>query len=166
MGVLSRKKISHYFRVPHLKINWQWKCFNELTTHALYAILKLRADVFIIEQQDFYQDADGKDIGAWHLCGYSSDDDLIAYARLIYPGDCNQPVNFGRVIVKQNYRGRGIAKELAQCILDKVKQSEFKNYRIEISAQAHLKNFYASFGFHQDGEPYYDGNILHIHMAK
>jgi ElaA protein len=61
--------------------------------------------------------------------------------------------NFGRVIVKQDYRGKGIAKELVQHILDKIQQSEFKNCPIEISTQAYLKEFYRVFGFHQQGVP-------------
>jgi ElaA protein len=149
-----------------VKTSWQWKNFDGLTTLELYAILALRAAVFIVEQQDTYQDVDGKDIAAWHLCGYSSTNKLIAYARLIFPSVNNQPVNFGRVIVKQDYRGKGLAKELVLHILDKIQQSKFKNCLIEISAQAYLKEFYRVFGFHQQGGPYYDGKILHIQMVK
>ena len=67
------------------RIGWQWSRFNELTAEDLYAVVRLRESVFIVEQNCPYPDADGRDPNAWHLLGWlqgSSERKLVAYARM------------------------------------------------------------------------------------
>jgi ElaA protein len=149
-----------------MQLDWQWKYFDDLTPQVLYQLWQLRSAVFIVEQNEIYQDADGKDLSAWHLCGYDHDKALIAYTRVIFPEKDDQPIHFGRVIVKPEYRNKGLARALIKNVMHKITESDFKDYPVEIFAQAHLEKFYGSFGFHQIGEPYYDGKILHITMHK
>jgi ElaA protein len=149
-----------------MQLDWQWKYFNKLNPHALYQIWQLRSAVFIVEQNEIYQDADGRDLSAWHLCGYGANEELVAYARVVFPHQNDQPIHFGRVIVKSEHRNKGLARELIKNIMLKISESDFKHYPVEIFAQAHLEKFYGSFGFNQVGEPYYDGKILHITMHK
>jgi ElaA protein len=147
-----------------MHLHWIWKTFNELSPHELYAMWHLRETVFIVEQNEVYLDADGQDIHSWHLLGYSPSNELIAYARVILPHQENDSIHFGRVIVKHEYRGKGLARQMVKTILDKIAQSAYKHHSIEISAQAHLEKFYSDFGFRPFGNMYYEGKIPHIAM--
>jgi ElaA protein len=156
-----------------MTISWANKSFAELTLIELYEILALRQKVFMIEQQDIYLDADGKDINAIHLIAYSDGDEdlekkIIAYARIILPDAKNnlETTSFGRVIVDKNHRGTGLAKNLIQQVLGYLRNSIYAKYPIKISAQAYLINFYKKFGFETVGEIYLDGTIEHIDMIK
>src|SRR5436190_21567034 len=93
-------------------INWQLKAFNELNASELYSILQLRNEVFVIEQNCVYQDADNKDQGSYHFTGWRNDK-LIAYARLLPKGIAyNDYVSIGRVVTAPSERGNSIGKEL------------------------------------------------------
>lgn len=155
-----------------MNIFWAFKPFSELNLTELYQILALRQKVFMLEQQDIYLDADGKDLNAIHVVGYSdngnADKRIIAYARIIFPeSNQNQQniVSFGRVIVDKAHRGNGLAKILIQQILDYLKKDGvYSVCPIKISAQAYLIDFYKNFGFETLGEIYLDGTIPHIDM--
>ncbi len=154
-----------------MTISWAYKSFAELKAPELYEILALRQKVFIVEQQDIYLDADGKDLNAVHLMGYDDkvDKKIIAYARIIFPDIESLQRNttsFGRVIVDKTYRGMGLAKKLIQQILDYLQDSAYSKYPIKISAQRYLIDFYKSFGFDAVDEIYLDGTIEHIDMMK
>src|ERR1044072_5189710 len=92
-------------------INWLCKKFNDLTPHELYAILQLRNEVFVVEQNCVFQDADDKDLDCHHLMGFSNNK-LIAYTRLVPAGDIYNEVSIGRVVTSSQVRNSGTGREL------------------------------------------------------
>ena len=140
------------------------KDFNQLSTQDLYAVLQLRSEVFVVEQDCVYQDLDGKDQLAYHVLGYK-DSILIAYARVFKPGDYFSKSSIGRIIVKKKYRRFKYGDLLVKNSIDFI-EKEFKEKEILISAQAYLINFYNNLGFKQKGEQYLEDDIPHIKMLK
>lgn len=140
------------------------KSFSELSTNELYAILQLRAEVFVVEQNCVYQDIDEKDQKALHVIGFKNNK-IVAYCRIFKPGDYFEKASIGRVVVAGNERkygyGHVIMKESIQAI-----EKQFNETSIKISAQLYLKKFYESHGFQQVGEGYLEDNIPHIVMVK
>ena len=145
-------------------ISWLLKKFDELTALELYSILQLRNEVFVVEQNCVFQDADNKDQPSWHLMGWN-DKKLIAYARIIPGGiTCDLP-SIGRVVTSPAVRGNGIGKILmAESI--KVTEKLFGKVSIKLGAQLYLKKFYESFGFLQSGDVYLEDGIQHIEMTR
>lgn len=143
-------------------INWICKSFEELTTLELYALLQLRNEVFIVEQNCPYLDVDGKDLKSYHLMAWK-EDSLIAYTRLIPPGISYDEVSIGRVVNSPSVRGSGIGKELMQLSIAKIYEL-FGKQDIVIGAQLYLKKFYSDLGFVQEGDLYLEDNIEHILM--
>ena len=145
-------------------MNAQWECkaFNELDIHTLYDILKLREEVFILEQECLYNDIDDIDLSSHHVWVYQGKQ-MIAYARII-PGTRNEYVKLGRIIVHRLARGKGLGKELVQQSIDIAKQL-YTPLRIEIAAQQYLQLFYESFGFICKADPYDLDGIPHIDMT-
>jgi ElaA protein len=138
------------------------KSFSDLTPHELYAIMQLRNEVFVVEQNCVYQDADNKDAGAIHFMLWS-DDKLIAYTRLLPPGLTFEKASIGRVVTSPAARGAGIGRMLMQQSINQL-YSLFGIVPIEIGAQLYLKKFYESLGFVQTSEMYLEDNIEHIEM--
>lgn len=143
-------------------INWQCKFFDELSVDELYAILQLRNEVFVVEQNCVYQDADSKDKLSYHITGWKNDA-LIAYTRLIPPGVVYAESSIGRVVTSFAYRKTGAGKELMNQSIKTCKKL-FREKPIKIGAQLYLKKFYLSFGFVQTSEIYLEDNIQHIEM--
>ena len=143
---------------------WILKQFNDLTAQELYAILQLRNEVFIVEQNCPYQDLDNKDLKAWHLMGMA-DGKLLAYSRLLAPGISYSESSIGRVVSSPATRKSGMGKKLMQ---ESIKQIQYLFHTdvIRIGAQLYLKNFYESYGFIQDGDIYLEDNIPHIIMLR
>ena len=150
-------------------IEWQWAEFGELTTDELYQVLRLRQQVFIVEQNCIYEDLDGLDQGAWHLIGWRAQKGglrtIDAYLRVLGPGVKYQESSIGRVIVSQSARGSGLGKALMNQALLMISKS-LSNAPIRISAQHHLEKFYSEYGFERVSEPYDEDGILHIEMLK
>ena len=146
-------------------MNWMLKSFSQLTADELYAVLALRNQVFICEQQCAYQDLDGVDQDTLHLFAKGDDNQqIIAYARLLPQGIAFKEASIGRVIVAQNRRGSGIAHQLIkEAIATTCRQ--FNTNKIKIMAQAYLVSFYQSHGFVIDSEIYLEDNIPHIDMV-
>ncbi|HRI20028.1 MAG TPA: GNAT family N-acetyltransferase [Panacibacter sp.] len=143
-------------------IEWTCKTFKELTVYELYAILQLRNEVFVVEQNCPYQDADNKDQKCHHFCGWDGGT-LVAYVRLVPPGISFNEMSIGRVVTSPAQRKAGLGRMLmqraiAQCILIFGKQN------IRIGAQLYLKKFYESLGFSQCSDMYLEDNIEHIEM--
>jgi len=138
--------------------------FNELTTNELYDCLKLRSDVFVIEQDCVYPDLDNKDKVAIHVLG-KKDDKIVAYTRLFKPGDCYLESSIGRVVVKKEERKYGFGHQLMDFSIQTI-NNYFKTSTIKIGAQKYLKKFYESHGFNQVGQEYLEDGIVHIHMIK
>jgi ElaA protein len=145
-----------------MQIHWQCKHFDELSSHELYAIIKLRNEVFVVEQNCVFQDADGKDQYCYHLSGMV-DDEIAAYARLVPSGISYPNIAIGRVITSPNYRRVGFGKALMAQAIDECYRL-FGKQPIKIGAQLYLKDFYQSFGFEQTSEMYLEDDIPHIEM--
>lgn len=143
-------------------IDWLCKKFNDLTLHELYAILKLRNEVFVVEQNCPYNDCDNKDLPAWHLMGMENEN-LLAYSRLIPPGISYRESSIGRVVSSPAARGKGLGKELLQESIEQI-QLLFHTGSIRIGAQLYLEHFYNRFGFIRDSDVYLEDNIPHIEM--
>lgn len=138
------------------------KAFEELNIHELYAILALRNEVFILEQNCPYQDIDGKDIDNLHVMGYENGE-LVGYCRILKPGVTYKEASIGRVIVKREYRkGQYGSQLMRQAMSYMIANLNILNIRI--SAQAHLVKFYSQFGFETCGEIYLEDDIEHIEM--
>jgi ElaA protein len=149
-------------------MNIQFKCvpFQELSTSELYEIMALRQEVFIVEQNCPYLDADGKDRYAWHLLCRQEDGKLIAYTRLL-PKGISYPdyPSIGRVVNSPEVRGQGVGivlmeKSIALC------RHLFGNEPIKIGAQRYLKTFYEERGFVSTGEEYLEDGIPHLKMIR
>jgi ElaA protein len=145
-------------------LNFNWYTFSELTLEQLYAVLALRANVFVVEQQCAYLDPDGKDSSALHLLGMHKDK-LVAYLRLFPPTTQESFLRFGRVVTDKSSRSQGYGKLLMHELLTYC-QANFPNLAIKCSAQFYLKNFYESFGFTSYGHSYLEDEIPHIAMQK
>lgn len=145
-----------------MQLQWTLKQFDTLSAYEVYKILQLRIEVFIVEQGCAFQDADEKDLQAWHLCCWDGNR-LAAYTRILAPGTVYEQASVGRVITAPFARGKGIGRELFQRSVDTVYQL-FGKVSIKIGAQLYLKKFYESFGFIQDSAIYLEDNIEHIKM--
>lgn len=145
-------------------IQWTWKHFSSLTTNELYDIIRVREEVFVVEQGLSYVDCDGHDLKAWHMMGYV-EGELAVYLRAFAPGDKFKEAAFGRVLVLKRFRGNGLGRELTSQGL-KMIQSTFGAVPVRISAQAYLENFYQDFGFITEGSAYIEEGIPHLQMVK
>lgn len=145
-------------------MNWSLKKFEDLTPHELYAILQLRNEVFVVEQNCVYQDADNKDKFSFHLMGWKGDQ-LMAYTRLIPAGIAYTEPSIGRVVTSPSVRGTGAGRELMQRSIDHIYKL-FGKQPIRIGAQLYLKQFYSSLGFEPIGDIYLEDGIEHIEMVK
>lgn len=150
---------------------WQAKHFNCLSVNELYEALKLRIDVFVVEQTCYYPDLDSmqnqrdRHDQTIHLLGYQ-DDVLVAYSRILAQGQSyDEYVSIGRVAIAEQARGTGLGHELIVEAL-KVCQQYFPKTSIKISAQEHLIAFYLQHGFKQVSAMYLEDNIPHVAMLK
>lgn len=147
-----------------LNLAWKCKSFSELNSHELYTIIRLRNEVFVVEQNCVFQDADNKDQKSFHLMGWAGND-LAAYARLV-PKNVSYPyISIGRIVTSPAFRKAGAGKAL---MLQAITYSYhlFEEQPIKIGAQLYLKKFYESFGFVQTGDVYDEDGIPHIEMLK
>lgn len=145
-------------------ITWQLKSFVELTTIQLYELLKLRVDVFVVEQKCPYPELDGKDHqkDVYHLLGYKGDQ-LVACTRLLPKGVSYPSVSIGRVAISADHRGGGIGHRLLEESL-RTCESLWPNESIEIGAQEYLAAFYERHGFVRTSDMYLEDDIPHIDM--
>lgn len=147
-----------------MQIQWLVKKFEELTPYEVYAILQLRSEVFVVEQNCVFQDVDNKDQNSFHLLGVT-DNKLVAYTRLVPAGEAYEYPSIGRVVTSPLVRRSGAGKELMEKSIEAVYKL-FGVYPIKIGAQLYLKHFYESFGFKQVGEVYLEDGIEHIYMIR
>jgi ElaA protein len=133
--------------------------FLDLDASTLYAILKLRSDVFVVEQKCVYADPDGRDDepGTRHIW-FSRGDQIVAYLRILDDGDVER---IGRVVTAPSARGAGLAGRLVREALTVI-----GNRPSVVEAQAHLVRFYAKFGYEQAGPEYLEDGIPHVPMFK
>lgn len=145
-----------------MPLTWVFKKFQELSPAELYAIMQLRNEVFVVEQNCVYQDADGKDPGCWHLAGWDGVN-LVAYTRIIPPGIAFKEASIGRVVTSPRYRRTGAGRELMKESIGRT-FSQFNCNEIKIGAQLYLTRFYQSLGFRQTSPQYLEDGIPHIEM--
>lgn len=144
-------------------LNWQLKKFETLTPFELYAIMQLRNEVFVVEQNCLYQDADGKDQFSWHLMGTNKERKLMAYSRLLPSGIAFKEPSIGRVVTSADVRREGAGKELMNEAIKNCKEL-FGMMPVRIGAQLYLLQFYQLFGFEKVSEVYLEDGIKHIEM--
>jgi ElaA protein len=145
-------------------LTWLCKHFDTLTTAELYAILELRVEVFVVEQNCVYQDIDNKDQASFHFMGWN-ENKLVAYTRIIPPAISYPEASIGRVVTSPIVRRSGIGKELMERSIAQVKIL-FGNTPIRIGAQVYLEKFYTSLGFRQTSPVYLEDGIEHIEMLR
>ena len=143
-------------------MDWTCQHFNELSLNELYAILRLRSEVFVVEQNCVFLDMDNKDQHCWHVGGWKNGQ-LIAYTRLVPPNLAYEEPSIGRVVTSPSARRTGAGRKLMEVSIEKI-FSIFGKRSIKIGAQLYLKNFYESLGFHQSSNVYLEDGIDHIEM--
>ena len=147
-----------------MAIQWKIKSFDDLTVHELYDLLRLRSEIFVVEQNCVYLDLDGKDKVALHLFG-EFEGKIVAHARLFKAGITFEKSSIGRVTVDANYRDRKWGHDLMREAIAGIKY-HFGENQITIGAQLYLKKFYENHGFIQTSEMYLEDDIPHIEMIK
>jgi len=141
-----------------------WLSFPELTTSQLYDLLRLRQEVFVVEQNCPYLDADGLDQQSLHLLAYAGTrQQLIGYLRCIQPGVKFEEAALGRLVTAEAVRGSGVARQMMQEAIE-LAARRYPQIGIRISAQLYLEKFYTDLGFQTVSEPYDEDGIPHIEM--
>lgn len=144
---------------------WESLFFSELTGAQMHALLKLRQDVFVVEQNCIYSDIDAYDHNAMHVFLSNERHEVVAYARLVDPGIKFAEPSIGRVVVAESERGSGLGYLLMQKALEQANYL-YPMKANRISAQKHLKDFYSSFGYEQVSEEYDEDGIPHVEMLR
>jgi ElaA protein len=147
-------------------LTWRWCRFDELSVFELDAIYRARQQVFCVEQECAYLDADGFDAESFHLAAWAPSQPLPwAYARVVRPGLKYAEPSIGRVITTAAARGTGLGRELLQRSIALTQQT-FPGAGIRISAQSRLEAFYAAAGFVIVGESYLEDDLPHTEMLR
>ena len=141
-------------------MEWKLKKFDDLTSDELYGILKLRSEVFVVEQDCVYQDLDDKDQLSYHLF-LENDGETVAVSRIIPENVSYEEMSIGRVVVKENFRGQGLSKIMMKKAIDFIVDDLGKS-EIRLSGQAYLVDFYEDLGFKKVSDVYMEDNIEHF----
>ena len=145
---------------------WSSARFAELSPADVHDALRLRQDVFVIEQDCIFHEIDGRDPLAWHLLGRRADDaHLVAYARIFEPGVLGPEASIGRVVTDPAVRGSGLGHALMREAIALVERIA-PEAAIRLAAQHHLERFYAAYGFSGIGEKYIEDDIWHLDMMR
>lgn len=145
---------------------WEIKTFEQLSNTEMYEILRVRQEVFVVEQNCPYQDVDGLDNVSWHLFNKEqSKGDIIAYLRITFAGHKYPETSIGRVLTSSQARGKGLGKVMIEQAMDFLNK-ELPGQSVRISAQLYLQKFYEDFGFKVVSEPYDEDDIPHIEMLS
>jgi len=150
-----------------IEMDWKIKLFSRLGRDELYEFLKLRVDVFVVEQKCPYPEMDDKDRHpeTLHLAGKGKGGELMAYLRILPPGLSFKEVSIGRVVVAKESRRQGISDTMLKIALNQINRT-WPNENIRIGAQVYLKKFYESHGFEAASESYLEDGIPHIDMIR
>ena len=138
------------------------KPYNDLSKDQFFDILKLRIEIFVVEQCCYYQELDNEDKEAFHVSIYN-DGIIVAVGRII-PNLHNKEVKIGRIAVKMEHRKKGLAYKMMKDIMNFISK-KYKNFSVLLSAQTYLIEFYQSFGFKEIGNTYFEDGIEHINMV-
>jgi len=148
-------------------IDWRWYGWQDLDRDTLYALLRARQDVFVIEQNCPYPELDGKDAAAWHLIGTDAGTagPILASARVFAPGDYYAEAAIGRVLTAAAGRGRGLGRAvMVEC--HRFVAERFGEPAVRLNGQAYLKAFYEGLGYRVVHGPYDEDGIPHYEMLK
>jgi ElaA protein len=146
-------------------IRWRWFAWHEWSNDVLYEALRLRSEIFVVEQNCVFLDMDGLDSRCEHLCGFDVKDRMVAYARLVPPHVKYSDPSIGRVVVAASMRGSGLGHDLMRQALAGCAE-RYPRAAIVIGAQQHLEGYYGQHGFAQVGESYMEDGIPHIDMRR
>lgn len=144
-------------------IRWTSHALSELDAMTVYEVFKLRQNVFVLEQQCLYPDIDSLDEQAIHLLGFDSQEQLIAYLRILAPGTSYAEPAIGRVVVTEAVRGTGVGRLLIDEGV-RLTREHFAESNVRISAQSHLEALYKDAGFKAVGAAYLEDGIPHQEM--
>lgn len=145
-------------------IVWKIKTFDEFTVPELYAVLKARIDVFVVEQNCPYPDLDGYDQKAIHIWA-EEDGEVLANCRIFDKGIKYDEPSIGRVLTTEKARGKSLGRQLIQYAVETI-ENRFYTPEIRISAQDYLLKFYEDFGFEDTGKKYLEDDIPHTEMLR
>ena len=143
-------------------MQWRWYRFADFDAVTLFQYLRLRQQVFVVEQNCTYPDMDDLDLVSTHLLAWSGDV-VVACLRLVPPGLKHAEPSLGRVITAAAHRGSGLGYQLIATGL-KGAAAQYPEMNNRIGAQAHLQAFYARHGFATVSDPYDEAGILHVDM--
>lgn len=138
------------------------KPFEELTVTELYEMLRLRFEVFVVEQECAYQDIDGKDPGSWQVMVCDDAGELVAGLRVLRPGVSFPEASLGRVVTR--FRGKGYGA-MAMCEGIRIAREQYGAETLRIEAQCHAIGFYERFGFRVDSAEFLEDGIPHVEMV-
>lgn len=147
-----------------MELTWRWYAWAQLPPDVLYAFLKLRSDIFVVEQNCVFPEMDGIDDRCEHLCGFAPDGTLVAYLRLVPPGVKAPQPAIGRLVVRADARKAGHARAGMQRAIARCRE-RWPGQAIFLSAQQHLERYYASMGFRATSAPYLEDGIWHVNMV-
>jgi ElaA protein len=140
------------------------KPFESLSPRELYAILRLRSEIFVVEQNCVFLDMDNNDQVCQHLMLYQNKE-LMAYARIVPAGITFPQPSIGRIVSSHAARGKGFGRQLVKLGIENCIRLH-GNKPIKIGAQLYLKTFYESFGFVSEDDFYDEDGIDHVHMIR
>lgn len=144
-------------------IHWEVRSFAQLTGREVHDVMRLRVDVFVVEQRCVYPEIDGQDPDAFHVLGMTENGRLAAYARILPPHG-KEPPHIGRVLVDPAFRGNHLGRHLMHHALNAVTEI-YGSKRSALAAQAYLVDFYGSFGYVPVSEAYLWDGIPHVDMT-
>lgn len=141
---------------------FRWFKFSSIDQYLLQSILRLRQQIFIIEQQSIYPDIDGLDEESWHLL-LQTNKKLVGYLRV---RETREELKIERVLLDPEHRGKGFGEQLMQRALRKCVQIDPVGKKaISLGAQTSIQHFYQGLGFESVGNAFDDGGIAHIKMV-
>jgi ElaA protein len=152
--------------LPHL--DWRWMSFDSLNSRDVYAMLKARSEVFVLEQNCVYGDIDGLDGDAWHLFAWDTEGEaavLAGYLRVLLPDREDPDVRIGRVLTTAGYRGIKLGNALLARSIHHIAR-QWPGVPMRLHAQAHLQKFYGAFGFKPVSEIHDEDGIPHVWMRS
>lgn len=144
---------------------WKIRNFHQLNVFEVYGILRLRQEVFAVEQNCVYLDPDGRDQFSDHIFGLDDNGKVIAYCRILQPGVAYSEVSIGRVCTHPEHRHTGLGKLIMEKALQFI-EDRYGKTSVRIEAQQYLEKFYAAFGFEKIGNPYILDGIEHVEMLR
>ncbi len=146
-----------------MTFNSQIEAFESLSPRRLYGLLKLRSDIFVVEQNCIFSDMDNADFQSQHFTLTNDADEVIATARIFAPQAYYPEASIGRIVLHPDFRGQGLAQRMMHECIAYCRQ-HFPESPIRLWAQAHLDSFYSAFGFVKEGKVGYEDGILHQTM--